>query len=230
MNNTGKLSVVQPISAPVLESLDRDSIITFLDQKAEYEQKMAGANMARRMMPMKSMLSMPILKTLSLYCLGKDPGDVGDLEILAELQHRKGEVGNASHKLLDQHFMDLKMNLGIPCPKGRCLTYMEEAERLVEKHGLQATFEDKVEMKKLLIKYLIKGIRPSVLRDIVDYETKLTVDGRTDKLVFFKCLQDNCIQQDKFHERKKNARDYAQEKDRGSNKRKFGSNEKFGKI
>ena len=209
------IQVVQPIKSPTLKSFGRLDITEFRIAFARYKISTRSHGIQAR--TELECLDPKLLVVLSAQYLDKPEDQITDADLKNFLDGRLSSDVHHTEQGMEDIFRNLKMDLKEKDPIQRVTKYNVEYLTLKNAHGL-SQLEDQVGFRKQLVNLLLKGVRPSSLRDIMCQKTK-TTGARSSPKMFFEILEEWAPLQDVFHGTAKVSTDYV--KNRHNAKRKW---------
>lgn len=199
--------VFQPVVAPRLESVDRKSIIQFERNRENYNeqikaQKDATGDSSITAVRLKNMIEPMTLKLFCSLYLGKSKEEATDEEVEGQLNTLINKSAEIAGEMTEIMTKNLHMNLSIEDVNARVFDLYKQFEEICEIYGLNTEFEGENVKKK--VKFLIKGIRPARVREVVEHEVEYKhKEAKKDPKKLYKVILDNAISQQRFRQEQK---------------------------
>lgn len=203
---TMRSQMMEIIEAPVLKTVARKNIIHFFKQKILYERRIEEQrnNTGDQMITAASLTSMidqELLEYLIKYKIPESTPTITCKNVtvaavetaLVSIRDDPKNIPNGK-ALMEK----VQMDLSEKDVMARVAKYFRKCDQIIEENALKAIFDGKG--KKRLIDYLVAGIRPISLREIVENDLKkdTNADSRKDERKLYKLVETHALYQDRY--------------------------------
>jgi hypothetical protein len=194
-----RIRYVEPLKAPMLKDLARMELVKFTRNYEIYKSKALADGLHYN--SIKDCMDGETLELAAVQYIKKKMEEVSAEDVDNLLKKLMDEEVEISSIQMTNIFKNCCMDLKTLDPKKRVMDYNKSYRRITEQHGLTKAIENNDQIAKQVVISLIGGVRPSVLRQVVQQKAR-TSDARTDPIKFFDMLEAAAINQNMYHEDK----------------------------
>lgn len=198
-------AVFEVVSAPILEKVDRRSVKEFYRKRQIYlkkieEQQETTGDLSITGQGLLTTVDPTLLRTIAPLLIGKEKKDVVESDVAMMLARILKERSGESRGNLDALMAPVKMDLRIRDVLQRVVSFFAAMDKVVDEEGLENDFETK-EGVKTKIKYLLKGIRPEQVRNLVTDDLRTSHgSAQKDPKEFFQLLLKHAKEQQVYRQ------------------------------
>lgn len=189
--------VILPISRPTLKEGSPLSCLKFLELERKYLLDIEGYDTMEEP-TLRQMVDPDLLAAWAEFVFGKPVDEVTEAELRSTIVNRSRSENNYSKEDMEKLFAGVHMDLLIPDPDWRCEEYFKRIQKLRKEYGMISSL-DSEQGKKKLCRFLINGVRPTVLKYKLEGHIELLDKERKDPLACSKLIRQWVKDQDRTH-------------------------------